>query len=186
MYIISIGSRGAIRVDADRLVRDGVQAQPDALRAHLQPLAAPDGPAPERAHDCERPMVRAHARRQVRSPAFPPFLLPSLTAGPGQCEPAYHAPRGVPHRRHRAYDAAERLRGARRLPEGHRAPDRAGAAVHGHGEHHHGDGQGRRRPPGGAREDPGTLPLPSPCCCCPKEADRVWPDRSSRTRQRIR
>jgi hypothetical protein len=80
---------------------------------------------------------------------FPSFFFRS------QREPTDHAPRGVPDGRHRPVDAPEHLGGARRVPQGDRAADRGGAAVHGHGEHHHGHGQEARRQASRAREDQG-------------------------------
>lgn len=57
------GSRGAVRVDPDRILRDGIQTEPDALRAHLLARATPHGATPERAWDGIRAVVRTHIGR---------------------------------------------------------------------------------------------------------------------------
>ena len=142
-----VGSRGAVRVDPDWILGDGIQAEPDALRAHLLSRAAPHGAAPERTGDGIRAVVRAHAGRQR--------------------EPARDAARGVPHGGHRAHDAAERVGGARRVPARDRAAHSAGAPVHGDGKYHHGDRQKGWRSARGARKDQGgSLLLLFPLFSC--------------------
>jgi hypothetical protein len=131
------GSRRAVRVDPDRILCDGIQTEPDALRAHLLARATPHGAAPERAWDGIRAVVRTHIGRQ--------------------CEPACDAARGVPHSGYRTHDVAERVRGSRRVPARYRATRSSGAAVHGDGEHHHGAREEGRRSPRGPREDQGTI-----------------------------
>lgn len=64
------GGRGAVREGPDRLVRDGVQAEPDAFRARLLARPSPHGHPAERHDDRERPVVRADPRRLVRNTFF--------------------------------------------------------------------------------------------------------------------
>lgn len=51
------GSRRALRIYSDRILRDGIQAQPDAFRTYLQSLPTSHGTAPKRTDDLERPVV---------------------------------------------------------------------------------------------------------------------------------
>jgi hypothetical protein len=46
-----LGSGRALRVNADRVFCNGVQAEPDALRARVQSLEALDGPPSKRTYD---------------------------------------------------------------------------------------------------------------------------------------
>lgn len=112
------GSRGAVRVNPDRILGDGIQTEPDALRAYLLARAAPHGAAPERARNGIRAVVRTHIGRQR--------------------EPARDAAGGVPHGGYRAYDVAERVGGSRRVPARDRATRSSGAPIHGDGKHHNG------------------------------------------------
>ena len=135
--VLPAGSRGAVRVDADRILGDGIQTEPNALGAHLLARAAPHGAAPERARDGIRAVVRTYTGRQ-REPTRDP-------AG------------GVPHGGYRAHDVAERVGGACRVPARDRAAHSSGTPVHGDGEHHHGAREEGRRSAGGPREDQGTI-----------------------------
>src|SRR5258707_15241606 len=112
------GSRGTVRVDPDRILSNGIQTEPDAVRAYLLARAAPHGAAPERTWDGIRTVVRTHTGRQ--------------------CEPACDAARGVPHGGYRTYDVAKRVRGTCGIPARNCATHSSGAPVHGDGEHHHG------------------------------------------------
>ncbi|CAA9318203.1 MAG: Adenylosuccinate lyase @ SAICAR lyase, partial [uncultured Gemmatimonadaceae bacterium] len=126
--------RGAVRDRADRLVGDGVQAQPDARRADQRPRALRAQPGGERERDALGAVLRAHARRLGEPPA--------------------RAPRSVP--RHRRDPAADAQRGVgARGPPGPRALARARrAAVHGHRGAHRARRPRGRRPAGRARGDP--------------------------------
>jgi hypothetical protein len=150
VFVSRVGSGGAFRVDSDRVFRDGVQAEPDALGARLLACPAPHGTAPECSWDGICAVVRAHAGRQRES--------------------ARDAARGIPHSRHHPHDAAERDRGARRVPARDRPAHSAGAPVHGDGEHHHGARQEGRRSAGGTREDKGVSSFSLSCVfvldCC--------------------
>ena len=90
--------RGAVRGRAGRLLRDALQAQPDAGRAHLRPRAVRDRPLARHGHDRRDAVARAHARRLRQQ--------------------AHRRARGVPRGRRDPRAPRERRGRPRRAPEG--------------------------------------------------------------------
>ena len=120
--------RGALWLGTDRLQRDGLQAKPHALRAHL--LAEPpcDGARGRHRDDRRHPVVRAHAGRFRQPPPEP--------AG------------GVPRHRRGIGTGLQCVRRHRGLPQDHRKEPQREHALHGHREYPDGGGQGGRGPAG--------------------------------------
>ncbi|KAI0564100.1 hypothetical protein FGB62_30g15 [Gracilaria domingensis] len=128
------GAGGAVWRAADRLERDGVQAQPDALRAHQRAGALPADAGAEPGRDGQHAVAGAHAGRL------------------GQ--PAAGDVRGVSDVRRDRAAGAQRDGRAGGVPAHGGQARGGGAAVHGHREHPDGGGAGRRRPADAARGDP--------------------------------
>ncbi len=123
--------RGAVRERADRLVGDGVQAEPDALGAHRVARALRGDARAQREPHPRRPVLRAHARRQRQPPPGD-----SREFSGDRCDPHSHGERG------------KRTRSASGT---HSAAAGRGAAVHGDRGADRARGACRRRSPGRAR-----------------------------------
>ena len=70
------GNRRALRSRPDRLLRDGLQAQPHALRTHLRPRPLRHEPRRQRRRNARHAMDGAHARRLRQPPPHHPASLP--------------------------------------------------------------------------------------------------------------
>ncbi len=105
------GAGGAVRVEPDWLLGDGVQAEPDASGADVLDRPIPDGPAGRRQPNRRNPVARTNFGRFGRASDGPAAVVPG-----GRC-PAVALP--------------ERRAGAGRPAQGDRPERRAGAAVHG-------------------------------------------------------
>ena len=128
----------AVRVRADRLQRHGLQAEPDARRAHRRPRTIRHlAPGQRRAHRRE-PVARAHARRQRQSPPHPARGVPRRRRDPGARDQRRRGPRGAGGRDPAARRRADALHGDRALAHARR---RRG-----------------RRPPGAPRGDSPAQP----------------------------